>query len=176
MTHKAPIFTVKKLVLTLVITSDTMSIAYVVLTAPTGSIWVSVSVLSSSSNNAVQVVVLSSNATGATLSAGDTITQTYNSHDAEGDADNSMAHVKWDYVKEETETLITTGITTDLTKHRPLQLTSGGDKCDRQHYCTSNRFGYRCYRRELQRTYQYPIKRYTVDKICRQGTELRSGG
>ncbi|WP_431225975.1 SinI family autotransporter-associated protein (plasmid) [Serratia sp. L9] len=108
--RKTPNFTLKKLVLALAIAGYTMSSAYAVLTNPTGAIQGTAPVLSAPSNNAPQAVDLSSSSGGNTLATGDTITLTYDYHDADGDADNSTAHVNWYYVKGEIETPITTGI------------------------------------------------------------------
>lgn len=112
MIRKTPIFTVKKLVLALAIAGYTMSSAYAVLTSPTGSIQGSVPVLSAPSNaETPHTVDFTTSAQGSTLATGDTITLTYNYADADGDTDNSTAHVNWYYVKGEIETPITTGIT-----------------------------------------------------------------
>ncbi|NCG51968.1 SinI family autotransporter-associated protein [Serratia fonticola] len=108
--HSKKTFTLKKLVLALAIAGYTMSSAYAVLTAPTGTIQGSAPALSAPSNSAVHAVDLSSNATGATLATGDSITLTYDYADTDGDADNSTAHVSWYYVNGATETPITAGI------------------------------------------------------------------
>lgn len=111
MIRKTPTLTLKKLALALAIAGYTMSSAYAVLTSPTGTIQGSAPQLSAPSNSAPHAVDLSSNAAGARLASGDTITLTYNYDDADGDADNSTAHVTWYYVKGETETPIEANIT-----------------------------------------------------------------
>lgn len=107
--HKTKTFTLKKLVLALAIAGYTMGSAYAVLTLPTGTIQGTAPVLSAPSNSALHMVDLSSNATGANLTTGDTITLTYDYADAEGDADDSTAHVSWYYVNGGVDTLITAG-------------------------------------------------------------------
>ncbi|HFV9295651.1 TPA: hypothetical protein ACIAIE_005576 [Serratia fonticola] len=102
-------FTLKKLLLALAIAGYTMSSAYAVLTAPTGTIQGSAPVLRAPSNSAPQAVDLISSST-APMTTGDVITLTYDYSDADGDADASTAHVSWYYVNETTETPITTGI------------------------------------------------------------------
>ncbi|AHG20610.1 ornithine carbamoyltransferase [Chania multitudinisentens RB-25] len=107
---KTKTFTFKKLVLALAIAGYTMGSAYAVLTAPTGSIQGHAPVLSAPVGNEEHAVNLSTNATGATLATGDTITLTYDYTDLDGDADASTAHVTWYYVNGTTETAITAGI------------------------------------------------------------------
>ncbi|MDA5483424.1 SinI family autotransporter-associated protein [Yersinia intermedia] len=99
-------FTLKKIVLALAIAGYTMSSAYAVLTLPTGTIRGAAPVLSAPSNGAAQMVDLSSNAAGATLSTGDTVTLTYTYNDSDGDADDSTTSVLWYSVKGGTDTLI----------------------------------------------------------------------
>lgn len=105
-----PAFKLKKLALALVLTGFTMSSSYAVLTGTTGTIQGTAPFLSAPSNDAKQAVDLTSNSEGNQLVSGDTITLSYKYTDAEGDKDASTAHVKWYYVKGETETEITAGI------------------------------------------------------------------
>ncbi|WP_449543954.1 SinI family autotransporter-associated protein [Lelliottia nimipressuralis] len=110
MGHISPAFKLKKLALALVVTGFTMSSSYAVLTGATGTIQGTAPVLSAPSNDVEQAVDLISNSEGNRLASGDTITLKYKYTDAEGDKDASTAHVKWYYVKDGTETEITTGI------------------------------------------------------------------
>lgn len=100
------IFTLKKLVLALAIAGYSMSSAYAVLTSSTASIQGAAPVLSAPSNSAAHAVDLSSNAAGATLATGDTVTLTYNYTDSDGDVDDSTSYVNWYYVSGGVDTLI----------------------------------------------------------------------
>ncbi|MEX2954813.1 SinI family autotransporter-associated protein [Serratia fonticola] len=104
------IFTVKKLALALAIAGCSSSLAWAGSTPTTAPVQGRVPVLVAPSTGTAQAVDLSSSATGAHLSSGDTITLTYGYSDPDGDADDSTSHVSWYYVKGATETLITTGI------------------------------------------------------------------
>lgn len=64
-----------------------------------GAIQGSAPTLSAPSNSALHAVDLSSNATGAVLASGDTITLTYTYNDADEDLDNSINYVNWYYTK-----------------------------------------------------------------------------
>ncbi|EKN4180490.1 SinI family autotransporter-associated protein [Yersinia enterocolitica] len=103
-------FTLKKLVLALTIAGSSVSMAWAGSTPTTASVQGSAPVLSAPSNSVAQAVDLGSNAAGARLSSGDTITLTYGYNDADGDADDSTAHVSWYYVSGSTETQMTVGI------------------------------------------------------------------
>lgn len=104
--HSTKTFTLKKLVLALALAGYTMGSAYAALTLPTGTIQGTAPVLSAPSNAQAQAVDLSSSATGAMLTTGDTITLTYDYTDADGDADASTTQVHWYYVNGATETEI----------------------------------------------------------------------
>ncbi|PHI28993.1 SinI family autotransporter-associated protein [Budvicia aquatica] len=107
---KSNTFTLKKLVLALALAGYTMSSAYAVMTAPTGTIQGTAPVLSAPLNSAQHAVDLSSNAVGATLATGDTVTVTYKYSDAEGDEDDSTTYVTWYEVRGGVDTQISTGV------------------------------------------------------------------
>ncbi len=92
-------FTLKKLALALMLAGCTISNAYAVLIPVAGAIQGSAPTLSAPSNSALHAVDLSSNATGAVLASGDTITLTYTYNDADEDLDNSTNYVNWYYTK-----------------------------------------------------------------------------
>lgn len=103
-------FTLKKLVLALAIAGSSINMAWAGSTPTTASIQGSAPVMRAPSNGVAQTIDLSSSATGPRLSSGDTITLTYGYNDADGDADDSTAHVSWYYVSGSTETQMTVGI------------------------------------------------------------------
>ncbi|MDA5483423.1 SinI family autotransporter-associated protein [Yersinia intermedia] len=104
-------FTLKKIVLALAIAGYTMSSAYAVLTAPTGTIQGVAPVLSAPSNSAANAVDFAHTAqTAGTLTSGDTITMTYQYDDTDGDLDDSTAHVTWYYTKGGVDTAIVAGV------------------------------------------------------------------
>lgn len=115
-------FTLKKLALALMLAGCTISNAYAVLIPVAGAIQGSAPTLSAPSNSALHAVDLSSNATGAVLASGDTITLTYTYNDADEDLDNSTDYVNWYYTKGDVDTQITTtSITNSAAK------TNGGE-------------------------------------------------
>ncbi|EOZ9299956.1 SinI family autotransporter-associated protein [Enterobacter hormaechei] len=105
--HSKTRFTVKKLVLAMTLASCTIGSAWAVLTPSTGTIQ-GTTPIASSTNGTQYAVDLSTNATGSSLATGDTVTVSYIYNDAEGDMDLSVAHINWFYVKDGTETDITT--------------------------------------------------------------------
>ena len=110
-------FTLKKLALALMLAGCTISNAYAVLIPVAGAIQGSAPTLSAPSNSALHAVDLSSNATGAVLASGDTITLTYTYNDADEDLDNSINYVNWYYTKGGVDTQIaTTNITNSPAK------------------------------------------------------------
>lgn len=112
-------FTLKKLVLAMVLGGCTMSSAWAILTGPTGTVQGTAPVLSAPSNNGLNAVDLSSNSAGDQLSSGDVLTLTYDYSDSDGDADASSAHVTWYYVINSTETTITAVVNTPATSTTP---------------------------------------------------------
>ncbi|PHI30961.1 SinI family autotransporter-associated protein [Budvicia aquatica] len=108
---KSNTFTLKKLVLALALAGYTMSSAYAVMTAPTGTIQGTVPVLSAASNGAQHAVDFAHTAQVAgSISSGDTITMTYEYNDTDEDEDDSTAHVTWYYTLGGVDTAITTGV------------------------------------------------------------------
>ncbi|EPY7192335.1 SinI family autotransporter-associated protein [Klebsiella quasipneumoniae] len=102
-------FTVKKLFLAITLASCTFGSAWAVLTPSTGTIQGTPPILSST-NGTQYAVDLTTNASGSSLATGDTITLSYIYNDADGDMDLSIAHINWFYIKDGTETAITTGV------------------------------------------------------------------
>ncbi|MFC0226936.1 SinI family autotransporter-associated protein [Serratia aquatilis] len=108
--HNKKHFTLKKLVLALAIAGYSMSSAYAVLTAPTGTVQGRVPVLVSPSDNSKEhaVDISGTFATTGKLATGDTITLIYKYTDSDGDNDASTTRVTWYYVKGGTESEIAT--------------------------------------------------------------------
>lgn len=104
--HSNTTFSIKKLVLAITLASCTLGSAWAVLTPSTGTIQGTPPVLSST-NGTQYAVDLSTNATGSSLATGDTVTASYIYNDADGDMDMTIAHINWFYIKDGTETDIT---------------------------------------------------------------------